>query len=284
MPVPPEPIIRAASRWLTLLDISSRERSFALLSTAPSLGDLTLLQYEAAYDWLREIGLSSRIGSLQEVPRTLFDAVLQTSELNWLRDSDRLVRDEEEIPQDVSGVADALGLAPNEALAAIRVQSGKVNTAERERVGNAGEIALVELLQSHMVGEVSHVAAFSDGYGYDIAVSVGTLQIHVEVKATTRQGRAVIFLSRHEFEVMKRDPCWILVLVRLGKELDIQQLHSVPNDWISRSVPSDSSSYGRWQSVALEVPECELIVGMPALEQHIPNSPLDLSRRKLSSA
>ena len=48
---------------------------------------------------------------------------------------------------------------------------GKVDTAARERVGAAGEAALVALLRERTDGRVDHVSTWSDGFGYDIAFS-----------------------------------------------------------------------------------------------------------------
>nr|BFE76831.1 hypothetical protein GCM10020092_101320 [Actinoplanes digitatis] len=80
------------------------------------------------------------------------------------------MRSPDELPEDAVHAAEALGLTPTAAFAHVITAWGKVDTAERVRVGMAGEVALVKLLRDCVDADVNHVAAAADGYGYDIAV------------------------------------------------------------------------------------------------------------------
>ena len=59
------------------------------------------------------------------------------------------------------------------------------------------------------------------------------------MKSTTRLGRFTAYLSRHEYDVMLRDPSWVLVTVRLTAGLDLAGVGSVPTDWVAANVPRD---------------------------------------------
>ncbi|MBB3662609.1 hypothetical protein FB384_001513 [Prauserella sediminis] len=146
---------------------------------------------------------------------------------------------------------------------------GKVDTAARERVGAAGEEALVNLLRDISGSRVDHVSTWSDGFGYDIAFSRGLVNAHLEVKSTTRRGRFTAYLSRHEYNVMLRDPRWTLVTVRLSDDLTIDGVGTVPNDWIIGSTPCDSSPAGSWASCKLEVPANVIGDGMRSLDDEV---------------
>ena len=114
-------------------------------------------------------------------------------------------------------------------------------------------------------GEVHHVAALSDGYGYDISFARSGEAAHLEVKSTTRRSRFTAYLSRNEYSVMLRDNSWVLVTVRLDDELDIIAVGSVPSEWIAANVPRDDGPFGSWASVKLEVPAEVINPGVPQL-------------------
>lgn len=261
----PEPILRAARRWLQHLPGAGAARARSLFATHPGFGDLTPSQYEAAYTWLSDNGLLTGPGPGVPVDEFLFDAVVSSSEAGWLRDADVLVRGPDEIPADALQAAAILGLSPDTAYARVHGMWGKVDTAERARIGAAGELALVELLAESTTCQVDHVAARSDGYGYDICVSWFSEVAHLEVKSTLRRGRLSVYLSRHEYETMRRDPWWCLTVIRLTPELDLDAIATVPAPWIAAQVPSDSGSFGRWESCRLDVPQEELRPGIPVL-------------------
>ena len=74
-------------------------------------------------------------------------------------------------PTDIVSAGEALGLDPIAVYEQLVSSWGKVDTAARERVGAAGEAALVDLLREKPDGRVDHVSTWSDGFGYDIAFS-----------------------------------------------------------------------------------------------------------------
>lgn len=265
MPVPPEPVLRAAVRWLEMLPASGTSRVRALLTTHSDFSDITPTQYESAYTWICETGLVDDLRGGEPAARRVFENAVARSGAPWLRDADLLVRGPDELPDDVLRAAQALRVSEADAYAQIRTAWGKVDTAERSRVGLAGELALVRLLSASVEGQVDHVATRSDGHGYDIAVSTGQVSAHLEVKSTTRRGRLTVYLSRNEFETMVRDPSWALVALRLDQDMEPQALATVPSQWITSQVPGDRSAHGRWESCRLDVPPDLPVPGIPSI-------------------
>jgi hypothetical protein len=253
VPIPPDPVLRAAARWLERLPTSSVARCRALFTSHYEFGDITPTQYEAAYAWLGDTGLLGDLHSLVPVGHRIFGASVAGTP--WFADADVLVQRPDEIPDDAARAAEVLGLTELVALAHISGIWGKVDTEARARVGAAGELALVKLLTDTLDAEVEHVSLVSDGFGYDIAVSAASMSMHLEVKSTTRRGRIVVYLSRHEFETMHRDPAWQLVILRLDPDtLDIAGLGVVDTSWIAEQAPGDKGNFARWEACRLDLP------------------------------
>lgn len=229
-------------------------RAQALLTSHSAYNDLTPTQYATALTWIRDTGLIESVGSGIPVPLRILGALFERGELPWVRDADQLVREPGELPTDVLNAGAALGLGANAVYGQLLSSWGKVDTAARERVGAAGEAALVEMLGSRTNARVAQVSAWSDGYGYDIEVVSEGIAAHLEVKSTTRRGRMAVYLSRNEFDVMLRDESWSLVLVHLNSELVVIGTGSVPNQWIVEHAPQDVDVSGRWASCKLEIP------------------------------
>ncbi|MFF8971519.1 protein NO VEIN domain-containing protein [Streptomyces sp. NPDC014995] len=265
MPVPPEPVLRAAVRWLERLPASGSTRVRALFTTHSDFSDITPTQYDAAYAWIQETGLLGEASSGVPLNCRVFDAAMAHSGAPWLRDADLLIRNPDELPEDALRAAETLGLAPEEAYAQVSTVWGKVDTEERSRIGSAGELALFELLSESAEGRVEHVAAWSDGYGYDIFVDAHQHSAHLEVKTTVRVGRLTVYISRNEYETMLRDPAWELVTVRLTPELKVRTVAAVPKNWIAGHVPSDRSARGRWESCRLDIPPEVPVPGIPSV-------------------
>ncbi|MBC2863549.1 DUF3883 domain-containing protein [Streptomyces mexicanus] len=171
----------------------------------------------------------------------------------------------DELPEDALRAAEALGLTPEEAFAQVRTAWGKVDTEERSRIGTAGELALLHLLAESATGRVEHVAAWSDGHGYDIHVDADQCSAHLEVKSTVRASRLTVYISRNEYETMLRDPFWELVTVRLSPGLQLRAVAVVPRDWIAEHVPSDRTTRGSWESCRLDIPPEVPIPGIPSI-------------------
>ena len=235
----------------------------SLLTTNVSYGDLTPTQYETALRWLETSGLlTSQELSAPAAVRVYEHAVAEAS---WFQDADSLVRESDELPADAIYAAQALKIGLGEAYQHLVATWGKVDTAEREKVGAAGEAELVTLLRSSLNATVEHVAARSDGLGYDISVTGNDMSLHLEVKSSTRRRRCIFYLSRNEFEVMKRDPRWSLVFVRLSPEYQISGISTVRKNWIRDAAPLDTGPAVRWDSCRFDAPIEELDPGMPDL-------------------
>ncbi|MDH6281548.1 hypothetical protein M2280_002769 [Prescottella agglutinans] len=278
MPVPPKPVLRAAVRWLERLPVSGAARSRSIFVTHPDFSDITPTQYDAAYSWLGQTGLLDDLTSQIPLRHRLFEAVVEHSGAPWLPDADMLVRSPDELPEDLLGVAAILELDTVDAHAQVRAAWGKVNTATRAQVGLAGELALVDLLREYEHIRVEHVAAWSDGFGYDISVEGQDFSAHLEVKSTTRRGRLSIYLSRNEYETMLCDPAWSLVAVRLTDDLQPCAVASIPRAWLESQAPSDRSVHGRWESFRADVPAGVAQPGIPALAPYLGDKATTLSR------
>ncbi|MFC9280209.1 protein NO VEIN domain-containing protein [Streptomyces collinus] len=265
MPAPPEPVLRAAVRWLERLPASGAARIRTLFTAHSDFSDLTPTQYDAAYEWLARTGLLDSVRSSTPAHHRVFDAAIGHSGALWLADADLLVRGPDELPDDALRTAGALGLSEAEAYAQIAALWGKVDTSERSRIGAAGELALVELLTASLDARVEHVAAWADGYGYDISVHRRRACAHLEAKSTTRRGRLTVYLSRNEYETMLRDPAWELVALRLTPQLELDAVATVPKEWIAAQAPADRSTRGRWESCRLDVPPHVPVPGIPRL-------------------
>lgn len=255
MRLPPEPILLAARRWLEILPTSGGiPRAQALLATHRQYSDLSPTQYATALGWLRDMELLEKIGSPIPLANLVLGAIFENAAPPWVQDADELVQSPDELPSDVVSAGEVLGLDADGIYEQLVTSWGKVDAAARERVGFAGEAALVSLLKESADSRVDHVSTWSDGFGYDIAFSQGAASAHLEVKSTTRTGRFTAYLSRHEYSVMLRDQRWMLVVVRLTADLEIAAVGSLPRDWIAAAVPRDAEFFGSWASCKLEVP------------------------------
>jgi hypothetical protein len=265
MPVPPEPVLRAAVRWLERLPASGAARTRALFTTHADFSDLTPTQYDAAYNWIKQVGLLDDVRTNVPLRCRVFEAAVTHSGAPWFQDADLLVRSPDELPEDALRAAAALELSENEAYARVHTVWGKVDTEARSRIGSAGELALLELLSEGTEARVEHVAAWSDGHGYDIYVDASLHSAHLEVKTTVRRGRLTVYVSRNEYETMLRDPAWELVTVRLSRDLELLEVASLPRQWISQHVPADRTLQGRWESCRLDVPPDVPVPGIPSI-------------------
>ncbi|WP_158578784.1 protein NO VEIN domain-containing protein [Spongiactinospora rosea] len=216
-----------------------------------------------AYNWLREAGLLERVAEPGPVPQRIFEAAVLG--LPWFQDADILVQDPGELPEDALTAAEALGIDRGQAFRHVHALWGKVDLEQRERIGAAGETALVKLLEGSVDAQIRHVSQASDGHGYDIEVAGTSCWLHIEVKTTPRRQRITVFLSRHEYETMIRDPAWQLVAVRLSANLEIEAVCSVPREWIAQNTPRDRVVSGRWESCRLTVPLSEIANGITRL-------------------
>lgn len=281
--LPPDSVVRAARRWLSLLRSGTLSNAALLIQSDANYTDLTATQYASALEWLQAIGaavpgpgglvLTPALRQLPEVMarQSIFESALSVSPPAWLADADVLVPNADALPQDADVLAAALDLSADDALRSVlRVQS-RVDLAARARIGAAGEQALVALLEDQWPGSTVHVAATDDSAGYDILLEARGSEWHLEVKSTARRGKLVVYLSRHEHEVARADPRWRLVVVGLNSQLDAAALATVRYQQLAERTPSDKCPDSRWQSVAHRLQRPDLEPGLSFLGLRAPS-------------
>ncbi len=279
--LPPDPILRAACHWLDLLQRSPMPTAQALIRAESGQRELTLTQYSTALDWLISNGLLIRWdGQLAVAPRSARPDA-QSDQQTGLPPRYRARRcrmatrcrpidqGPTEVPQDTARVAAALGLGDGEAFAAIRQVHGRVDLELRSRIGAAGERALVKLLEAEWPGAVVHVALANDGFGYDVLLYAAERAWHLEVKTSTRQGRSVIYLSRHEFEVARFDDNWRLILIILGESGQVASISTIDHKILFSQAPHDVANFSRWESARFEVTRDQQMYGLAFLRQEL---------------
>lgn len=269
---PPDTILLAAARWLRLLQRSSIEQASALIRADARFADLSVTQYAQALEWLAQLGLVRDGSSGQrpapgldllssaELDTLLLATILEATRPPWLQDADVLVRTAADLPEDVAGLASTLNVSDDEALLTIDMVYGKIDLEQRAIVGAAGELRLIELLEELWPGSTHHVAVEHDGLGYDVTFSNMGATWHLEVKSTTRRGRLVLHLSRHEHEVALRDPAWRLIAVGLEEGDQLACVATVKYDDLAGRAPEDRHTGARWEGVRYGVAP-ELLTG-----------------------
>lgn len=281
--LPPETVIEGSMRWLRILRTSTLSQAWAIIRADINYTDLTTTQYASALEWLGTIGLvvDKRHAELSDAVKLLpdlqtnlllFERCVEYAAPAWLRDADLLIPDSTELPQDVSKLAHALGLQRNHALHAIRHLHGKIDLAQRTRIGESGETAIVDLLESRWPGSTSHVSKVDDGFGYDVAFRHGNSEWHLEIKTTTRRGRLLIYLSRHEHEYGIRDPNWRLIIVGLNEHYQIKALATVRYLDLASRAPKDLCTDAKWQATSYELSPSDLEGGLDFLPGPITSS------------
>jgi len=276
--LPAEGVLRAGQRWLNLLRRSTVLQASALIKADGRYTDLTTTQYATALDWLVETGLvtqastglrlASALQGLDEqgIGAMLFERSLAELDPAWLPDADVLLRGPDDLPADAMALTELFGVEDSAALLIVRQLHGKVDQAARTEVGLAGELALVELLESRWPGSVRHVALTDDGFGYDIDFRPA-LTYHLEVKTTNRRGRLTVYLSRHEHEVALLDPAWRLVVVGLAADGQLSALATVRHELLAARSPYDQDTFARWESVRHQLRPDDLRLGLAFLDK-----------------
>lgn len=285
--LPADGILRAAQRWLGLLARSTFTQAAALIRSDPAYADHSQTQYANALDWLLSVGLlvqtptgpasgaAAQHLDSRHVGRLVFATALEQAAPSWLPDSDTLIPDAAELPADAAGLALTLGLTDSEALLAVRQVHGKIDLAERARVGAAGELALVKYLELRWPGSTRHVSLADDGLGYDIEFTCQGTTWHLEVKSTTRRGRLTIHLSRHEHEVANLDPDWRLVVIGLDDQDNAAAVATANTTALLARAPRDLYPSARWDSVRHQLSSGDLRSGLPFPELSTSETPFD---------
>ncbi|MGW3113838.1 protein NO VEIN domain-containing protein [Streptomyces sp. NPDC001091] len=234
---PGEGTRRAARRWLEYLEVADVPRVRSMFTHHPDYSDLTPVQYADGFAWLLSRGLITSDGH----------SLIKTD-----------VREQHDSEAALDG-------AP--------VQWNPAAEAARRETGTAGERAVIRLLELSGAARVVHVAAVSDAYGYDVHTELGNGGAgHIEVKATTDPTRLVVHLTRHEYEVMRADPDWLLAAVLVGADGDALNVVTVSRDWLTTAAPEDRNRRAQWESARLSVPDHAVMPGI-----------LDASGRRLVS-
>jgi len=275
--LPADGVLRAAQRWLRLLERSTLQQASALIRADAAYTDLSPTQYATALEWLRDVNLIEVSGAgLKLAPQArgltdagacqlLFARSLEALAPPWLPDADSLVPDSSELPQDAADLAVLFGLGDAAALLAVRQVHGRIDLAERARIGAAGEQGLVALLEQRWPGSTAHVALNDDGLGYDIALKLSLGTWHLEVKTTSRRGRLVLYLSRHEHEVALLDPDWRLVVVGLSDDGRPAALATARHEGLQQRAPHDHDPAARWESARHQLSPADLYPGLSFL-------------------
>lgn len=283
--LPADSVLRAAQRWLHLLGQSTLQQAWALILADAKYTDLSPTQYAAALEWLKDIRLlENSTAGVRLAPdarglpaahtsELLFTRSLQTLAPAWMPDADVLVPDASELPLDATDLAALFGLGDAAALLAVRQVHRRIDLAERARVGAAGELGLVTLLEQRWPGSTVHAALDDDGLGYDIALMLGADTWHLEVKTTGRRGRLVLYLSRHEHEVAMLDPDWRLVVVGLSDDDKPAALATARLEALQDRAPRDCHPAARWESARHQLSPADLQPGLPFLGS--PPTPAD---------
>jgi hypothetical protein len=281
--LPAEAIVRAASRWLVLLETSSFAEAGAILRTNTDYSDLTYTQYSLGLEWLDEVGLivrgdqgyvvtvaAARL-SPEERNQLLFMKAVEVSDRPWLPDADLLIQNVEDLPEDAVQLGASLGLSEDSTLVGIRQVHGHIDLELRRVIGGAGERALVAALEHQWPGTAVHVALENDGYGYDVAFQQpGGRSWHLEVKSTTRQGRLVLHLSRQEHDVGRLDPAWRLLVAGLNSDHELECLATGTGEALFARAPRDTPVGAKWQSASYELGPGDLRPGLDFLDAPSP--------------
>ena len=269
--LPPESTALAAARWLSLLRSLAPEQAGAVLAAEPRYADLTRRQYWEGLDWLHKLGILNGDGSLatqlRELPpprlsEIVFARELERSRPAWLPDADILINDTSDLPTDAVSLGKALGLAGPQVHDAVRAVHGRIDHELRSSIGLAGELALIDVLEEVWPGSTTHIAATDDGFGYDVLFRSSQVERHFEVKATTRKGRLVVHLSRHEFRVGLIDPAWRLVIVGLNPDNTVGALATVLASRLAERAPTDTHATSSWENARYELSTTDLVPGL----------------------
>ncbi|WNG88496.1 DUF3883 domain-containing protein [Mycobacterium sp. ITM-2016-00317] len=180
----------------------------------------------------------------------------------WLADADILVGSADDLPFDADVLAQTFGLDADTALAAILTVQRKVDLEARNRIGLAGELALIQKLEARWPGSTIHVSQYDDSAGYDVQFTSTARRWNLEVKTTVRRGRLTIHLTRNEYRVSQTDNSWALILVGLDHADNLAALATLRADALSERVPRDNSPRGRWDSAAIDLGPSDLIRGL----------------------
>jgi hypothetical protein len=267
MPLPNEALLIGAARWLYELRDGNEQHAFEVLKAAPQYSGLTPTQYMNALEWLRGNHLLED-KAIRDLPPsqqslTILEAALVEGNPLWLTDSDQIITNADELPEDVEAASRQLGLTAAQCLQVIRNVHSRIDLEARARLGAAGELALMRLLRESGDGTATHVAATSDSLGFDIFWAGRRETFVLEVKSTSRRGRLTIHLSRNEFEVSRHEPRWRLVILLINGDDAIGAIATLSTEWLHAHAPQDRMRQAKWENAAFAPPPDALAAGIP---------------------
>jgi hypothetical protein len=255
----PTTVVVAIGRWLDLLSRTGFVRANAIVHNDAAYTDITPTQYATALERLWTISdirklveLAQESGS-RRIPldfsrHMTLQSIIMEARPSWLTMADQLVATPDDLPTDVVEWGKSLGMTDAECLDSVRSASGKLNLQARADFGAAGESALLALLETAWPGSSTHVSAISDGFGYDISFQESGNEWHLEVKSVLAGPRARIFLSRHEFEVARRDVAWKLVVVSMDHDRSVLSVGVADGEKLWIRSPRDVATSATWET------------------------------------
>lgn len=269
----PRTIVVAASRWLRLLEVADLARARSILHNRSSYTDITPTQYATALEWLRTVPQVDEYLSHVELyagdelrTKVVLDAVLsklfEDNRPPWLPMAEALVSAVDDIPADMADWMKILGIPDERGLGVLGGYIGRIDLEARRLLGEEGEAGFVALLEEVWPGSTSHVAMYADGLGYDVAFRHEGRVWHLEVKSTRHRSFDRVFVSRNEYEVGLSDPSWVLILLKLSVDGDIQRLATVDWEVLQSRVPLDRHSTAAWESCRFAFTDAEISRGL----------------------
>jgi hypothetical protein len=142
--------------------------------------------------------------------------------------------------------------------------SAAETASQKKAIGDAGELFVLASLR-YAGARATHVAQFSDAFGYDIEVSAPS-RGRIEVKAAGPKTAGQFYLTRNEFSACKHHGSgWRLVQVVfnssafIAKELDcshVARIRALTAESLLSIVPSDTECFS-WQESARIRPDQE---------------------------
>jgi hypothetical protein len=205
----------------------------------------------------------------------LLALILEVEQPLWLRTAagdGEHVRSEF-LPDGVEAALATIIEDPDRREAFLLARARKVNADERQRIGELGEIAVLEACRQQLTDagavalatEVQRVSMISDELGYDItAPRCDRSPRRIEVKTTRAAGSiAPVIITRTEASVGSSDPAWMLLVVRLSDEESAQIVGWLDGQQITPHLPVNQGSTARWETASLRLPVTALIPGLP---------------------
>jgi hypothetical protein len=147
---------------------------------------------------------------------------------------------------------------------------GKIDVELLAAIGFEGENEVIRQLKNvlpcHLASRITHISLKDDSAGFDIA-SPSTVHNDatrlLEVKTSSRPGADFkFFISRNEARVASLNENWRLVAV-LRHSQDYRILGHLNYAHFSSTLPTDSSSFSKWESASVTVPVDLMAPGLP---------------------